>query len=117
MGKSMDINQAKMWHTLANTTGNYYADASDTERTAMRDWLSGLLQEQKVTVAFEKADGTERIMTCTLSQDHGAIYTVTESQKQPRAPRPDVCVVWDCELQQWRSFRYDRLKRIEFSIG
>lgn len=113
----MDINKAKVWHTLARTQGNYYVESNESERQAMRDWLSGLLQQEKVTVTFEKADGTERVMTCTLSTKHGAIYTVTESKENPRPPRPDVCVVWDCELAQWRSFRYDRLKRIEFSIG
>jgi hypothetical protein len=44
------------------------------------------------------------------------VYTVNEG-REPREPRPDVCVVWDCEKSSWRSFRYDRLKRIEFSLG
>lgn len=113
----MDINQAKMWHDLGAAQGNYYLQANEQERAAMREWLTGLLENERITVTFEKADGAQRVMTCTQSAAHGAIYTVTESQKEPRAARPDVCVVWDCELNQWRSFRYDRLKRIEFSIG
>ncbi len=99
-----------------NGDDNYYLQATDQERKEMRDWFKGLLNTERVTVTFVKADGTERTMVCTLAEAHGAVYTVNEG-REPREPRPDVCVVWDCEKSSWRSFRYDRLKRIEFSLG
>jgi hypothetical protein len=60
-------------------------------------------------------------MICTLSGEKGAKYAVNENKEDATAskkkPNDDVCVVWDCTQNAWRSFRWDRLKRIEFAIG
>lgn len=95
---------------------NYYAQASEDERQQLREWVKGLLQSDKVTVTFTKSDGTARTMVCTTSEVHGAKYVVTEGSKA-RKPNPEVCVVWDCSINEWRSFRWDRLKQVEFNIG
>lgn len=105
-----------MWQQLKDDAGNYYCQAGETERQAMREWVRGLLQEREVTVDFEKADGAFRSMKCTLNQELGAKYTVTET-KTPKKPNLDVCVVWDMTQQAWRSFRWDRIKRIQFDLG
>jgi hypothetical protein len=55
-------------------------------------------------------------MKCTLREDLGAKYSVTES-KNSKKPNSDVCVVWDTNQQAWRSFRWDRVKRIQFDLG
>ena len=99
---------------LAGDPGNYYCQASDSERQMFRDWLVGLLREQEVVVDFVKADGDFRSMKCTLNQDLGAKYSGNESRKPPN---PNVCVVWDVNQAAWRSFRWDRMKKIQFTIG
>ena len=86
-----------------------------------RKFVEDLLHAGQVTVEFVKADGATRAMICTLSEDHGAKYNrVTESVepgKPARQPTQHVRTVWDCEAGAWRSFRWDRLKMIGFTIG
>jgi len=112
----MNTDQKKVWSTIANQPASYYVTASEDEREQFRDWVRGLLQEREVTVDFEKANGEFRSMKCTLREDLGAKYSMTES-KTPRKPNLDVCVVWDINQQAWRSFRWDRLKRVQFDLG
>ena len=112
----MNFEQSQTWRELTDDPGNYYCSATDAERAIMRDWVKGLLQERAVTVDFEKATGEFRSMKCTLNQDLGAKYTVKENTT-PKKPNPDVCVVWDVNQAAWRSFRWDRMKRIQFDLG
>ena len=93
---------------------NYYSQASESERETMRTWVKGLLREGEVVVEFEKADGEQRRMTCTLQES--TIPLVNTESKTAREPNPNTCVVWDINANGWRSFRWDRMKRIEFTI-
>jgi len=110
----MDENQSKIWRALTGDPGNYYCQSSDSERQLFRDWMITLLREQEVVVDFVKTDGDFRSMKCTLNEGLGAKYSGNESRKRSN---PDVCVVWDTSQSTWRSFRWDRMKRVQFSIG
>lgn len=110
----MDFEPSQVWRTLSDDPGNYYCQASNFEREQFKHWLTGILREQEVTVDFVKADGNFRSMKCTLSESCGAKYSGNESKKKSN---PDVCVVWDINRDAWRSFRWDRLKRIQFDLG
>lgn len=110
----MSFEQDQIWRTLTDDPGNYYCQASNFEREQFKKWVIGLLQEREVTVDFVKADGDFRSMKCTLNQDLGAKYSTNESK---RRPNPDVCVVWDTNQNAWRSFRWDRMKRVKCQIG
>jgi len=109
----MDTDQLRTWKALLGEPTNYYVSASEKEREIMREWVKGLLREQKATIEFTKATGETRVMTCTLSE---SVIPKTDKTSE-RKPNPDVCVVWDTEKNEWRSFRWDRMTRIEFSIG
>lgn len=82
-------------------------------------WLRGLLHDDIVTdlrITFTKKDGTEREMLCTLSESR------IPTDKQPKeAQTPSTggsaLRVFDTEKQEWRSFRWDSIKNVEFSIG
>ena len=111
----MDTDQQK-FHAINSIPENYYINASETERQTLRESVRTLLQTTSITVDFEKATGELRSMKCTLSQDLGAKYTVKENTA-PKKPNPDVCVVWDVNQAAWRSFRWDRMKRIQFDLG
>lgn len=111
----MEFAKEDMWRKLAGETGNFYAEANNEERTQYRDWLKVLLESTRLTVVFTKADGTDRTMVCTLSEQEGAKYSITESTNK-RKPNEDVCVVWDCEINNWRSFRWDRIKGVKFNL-
>jgi hypothetical protein len=112
----MDFEKSQIWRELTDDPGNYYCNASNFERELFRNWVRGLLREREVTVDFVKADGDFRSMKCTLSESLGAKYTVMEN-KTPRKTNPEVCAVWDTTQSAWRSFRWDRIKRIAFDLG
>lgn len=82
-------------------------------------WLKGLLHDDVVKdlcVTFTKKDGTERKMLCTLSEGRIPADKTpkegTTSQTAGSALR-----VFDTEKQEWRSFRWDAITNVEFSIG
>lgn len=113
----MEFEKAQVWRELNNDQGNYYTQVDENEREEFRSWIKGLLKNEKVTVTFAKATGEIRIMECTLSEEYGAKYVVHENKESTKKPNPEVCVVWDCNQNAWRSFRYDRIKQIEGKIG
>lgn len=121
---ALTFEQQQTWNRLNGEPGNYYSQAAESERDEFRRFMKGILQDGPVLVEFLKADGSTRVMNCTLSETHGAIYKMTENKEVPveRAHLPakvnnDVCKIWDIEQGAWRSFRWDRLQRIEFKIG
>jgi hypothetical protein len=117
----MNFEETAMWQRLSNGDANYYTKADESEREELRTFVKGILLTEQITVEFEKADGTVRAMVCTLNEAKGAKYAVNEDKADTATPKKkpnlDVCVVWDCTQNAWRSFRWDRLKKIEFSIG
>lgn len=122
----MDFEKQSVLNRLINSGEyeTYYTQADETEREAFRTWVKGLLWERPVLIEFVKADGNTRVMNCTLNSLFGAVYAdreVTEStetaQREPRKPNQHVCVVWDIDQAAWRSFRWDRLRKIEFKVA
>ena len=89
-------------------------DFSDAET---RDWLKDLLKFEVVTLTFTKKDGTQREMVATLSE---ARIPKTEKSSESAGTRKysdEAQPVYDVEAKAWRSFRWDSLSKIEFSIG
>lgn len=120
---ALTFEQQQTWNRLNGEPGNYYSQAVESEREEFRRFMKGILQDGSVLVEFTKADGSTRVMNCTLSEDHGAKYIVKENTvpveqaHKPLKVNNDVCKIWDLDQGAWRSFRWDRLKRIEFKIG
>ena len=79
-----------------------------------RDWLKSMLKSQEVTISFTKKDGTERKMLCTLSESK--IPTEKAPKNTGKAKSEDALAVFDVEKQDWRSFRWDSVTRVEFSL-
>jgi hypothetical protein len=79
-----------------------------------KNWLKMLLREQNVIIEFEKKDGLLRSMTCTLSENK------IPAEKMPKGTgkvkSDEVLAVFDVEKDDWRSFRWDSIKRIEFKL-
>ena len=111
----MNTDQQLMWNTIANEPSTYYVGASESEREIMREWVRSVLRHHGAQITFVKADGTERTMPCTLQES--VVPKTPEKTTADRKYNPDVCVVFDPERQVWRSFRWDRMKRIEFTLG
>jgi hypothetical protein len=89
--------------------------ASEINTPEGREWLRGLLRDEKVTITFIKKDETERKMVCTLAESK------IPSEKTPKntgkSQSDEALAVFDLEKQDWRSFRFDSVKKIEFSLG
>jgi hypothetical protein len=138
MELTMKWEQQEVIRLLKGAPGTQYQEADDTNRQAIRDWVRGLLDKQPITVTFTKADGTDRTMRCTLNWNlipekppmavisHSASIVgrvdglVTESKRQrkePKEPDPAVIKVWDLDAGAWRSFRMDRLKKINAELS
>lgn len=73
--------------------------------------LKNQLKDCVATVTFQKADGSIRVMRCTLMENH--LPVVEESETKPkRKTNDDVLAVWDLDQGGWRSFRLDSVKGI-----
>lgn len=78
------------------------------------------LREGIMEVIFTKVDGSNRILNCTLNRfvvPPPPVLTEEEQAKKdakkPRKVNPDVCAVWDVDLKEWRSFRYDSVVSVQ----
>ena len=75
--------------------------------------LLDMLSNNLVYVTFDKLDGEERTMMCTLLPEHLPEATKEETliQTKVRNLEDKVVVVWSVAVKAWRSFRYDKLKK------
>lgn len=83
-----------------------------------REALLELLSKELLIVTFNKLDGSERVMTCTLKPEYLPEATRKDplSQTKIRNLEEKTTVVWDVNAKAWRSFRYDRVTKV-LSIG
>lgn len=83
-----------------------------------KTWLIGLLHDENikdVCVAFTKKDGTKRELHCTLVESR------IPTEKTPKEPTrtftsEETIRVYDVEKQDWRSFRWDSVLTVNFSL-
>jgi len=99
------------------TTWNqgWYATASEDERAEFRDWMRGVLRNERVNVCFTKTDGTERWLHCTL---HPELVPLVEKTEAPQRKISEAAQsVWDIDKQAWRSFRWESIREFSFNLG
>ena len=88
------------------------------EKDLTRTDVVELLYNDVATVTFTKADGTERVMECTLLADvlNKRFETDTDFDLHKKIGEEnmgrDVVVVYDIPTAEWRSFRMDSVKSI-----
>ena len=109
---------------LKGSPGTQYQEADDVNKAIIRDWVKSLLQQGEITVTFTKADGTDREMLCTLHPDKlpapptvGPVDGIVKESKQRKQPDEHSIRVFDVEKQEWRSFRFDRLKKVTATLN
>ena len=86
----------------------------DQPKNDDRENLKLALSERVVTVTFEKADGTERVMECTTDGNRipwpdNPVQDVNTTQVE-KTKDENLIVVWDMQKEGWRSFKFDRVK-------
>jgi hypothetical protein len=80
-----------------------------------RQELYELLSKEVVEVTFTKLNGDERTMPCTLIESFlpPAKKDDPLSQKKVREISDKVIAAWAVESKGFRSFRYDRVTKVE----
>ena len=108
---------------LKGAPGTHYQEADEEGKSTMRSWIREALQTTIITVEFTKADGTLREMHCTLQPDKlppgtpsGSIDGIINEDKTRKPAEADSIRVFDTDKQEWRSFRFDRLKKIGLEL-
>ena len=91
-----------------------YKGWSEDEKKVFRKWLISHLKFGPVTIYFTKKDGTERKMACTLKEEN--IVQYEKKTERVKTLNEETCPVFDLEKNEWRSFRYDAITKVEFTI-
>jgi WYL_2, Sm-like SH3 beta-barrel fold len=131
----MSWEQQEVFRLLKAQPGTVYQEADETGRKYFRDWVRGLLDVAEITVTFVKADGTERDMRCTLNRDFiptqppraekpakelpvdGRVHEDRETAALKEPEENHTQKVFDLDAFAWRSFRYDRLKKVTATLS
>jgi len=103
-----DVKQEKI---IMNIEAKQLGDFKDEKG---KNILLKALREQEIVVSFKKADGTMRDMKCTLMEKR------IPDEKKPKSENSKkneaVLPVFDVEKDAWRSFRWDSIEKISFTI-
>ena len=85
-----------------------------------RDYLKGLLVEEKVRIRFTKVDGSGSELVGTTCAKYLPIVVeefVEEGSepviKKVRKPNPDILTLFNVDKQAWRSVKYDLIHDFE----
>ena len=97
--------EEKMWD---------YNASSENEKKIFRDWIKGVLQNETAELTFRKKDGTLRTMKASLRSDD--IPEVEKKTDRVKKSNDEALSVIDLELNEWRSFRYDSVVEIKFTL-
>lgn len=94
---------------------NISTEWTDKDWDKFTEWLKGMLTVSEGTVTFTKADGTERVMKCTLVPEQLPKVELKEDAK-PRKESTTSMRVFDIEKNEWRSFTIKKVKQVNFTI-
>lgn len=65
-------------------------------------------------VAFDKANGEQRVMRCTLDPQFLPEMAESTGAKKAKPVNDEVVSVWDMDKSAWRAFRLDSIQKIDF---
>jgi hypothetical protein len=98
-------------------------DWTEEQWTTFRDWLISHLKMGPVTVTFNKKDGEQRVMTCSLQPELLPPMPVHESNTNNPVDFPKVkkenlnnVSVYDLKAEGWRSFILKNVTNITFDL-
>ena len=99
-----------MTHTEATMTESLETKIAEMKGIPTETELVEMLRSKTLTVTFLKLDGEQRVMTCTKSFD---VIPESSRPKTEKEGKPGTVNVWDTNANAWRSFRYDRVQKVE----
>ena len=94
---------------------------NEKEFEQFKDWTYGVLHDDNIKdlcITFTKKDGTERKMFCTLCEGRIPAVKLPTSENQTTTSQTSGSAVrvFDTEKQEWRSFRWDSVIKVEYSL-
>lgn len=89
-------------------------DWEQKDKDALYDWLSSVLKTSKLTITFQKKDGSNRVMNATLIESIVPKYEKKTDKEKVKTK--DTLSVFDLDKNEWRSFRLDSIKQIEGTL-
>jgi WYL_2, Sm-like SH3 beta-barrel fold len=91
---------------------------NEADLKLFKKWLRSHLKYGPVTVTFTKKDGSERIMKCTTNPTYIMFKEpASVESKREKKINEDVMPVFDMEAGHWKSFRWDSIKSVSFTLG
>jgi hypothetical protein len=132
METQLSWEQQEVFRLLKAQPGTTYQESGETGRHIFREWVRKLLEVSEITVTFVKADGTVRDMRCTLDIDRippqppraekpakeAPVDGIVRESKEVTKPEENhTQKVFDLDAGAWRSFRYDRLKKVTATMS
>lgn len=79
-----------------------------------KELFIALLKEGLVKIVFEKKDGTDREMICTLKPSIISEYWISAESRMKF--NESVLPVFDLDAKGWRSFRWESLKTYDMDF-
>ncbi len=110
------IEEREEWDSDGEIELDWEDEPEDFTSDTAKDWIKGLLKDGVVEVTFAKSDGTERVMKATLKEEVISEHWIPKNTDSQRKYSEDVLPVFDIEAKGWRSFRYDAVKSVNFSL-
>ena len=92
---------------------------SEREFDEFKNWTYGILRDSNVKdlcVVFTKKDGSEREMHCTLAESLIPKDKQPKSQETGSQTSGSAVRVFDTDLNEWRSFRWDSVIKVSFEL-
>ena len=92
---------------------------SDKEFEEFKTWTLGVLHNKNVKdlcVTFTKTDGTERAMQCTLVESRIPTEKLPKTKSEGSQATGSAVRVFDTEKNEWRSFRWDSVTKVDFTL-
>jgi hypothetical protein len=101
-----------------NESSNHMPSLSNLDE--FKPWLTDLLRSSVVVVGFDKVNGEFRNMACTLQESQ-----IPETQRPkplaegatPRKVSEESLRVFDINKQEWRAFRWDKVRCVSIDLG
>lgn len=92
---------------------------TDKEFEEFKTWTLGVLHDENIKdlcVTFTKKDSTTRAMRCTLVEGRIPADKQPKTEGTVAKDSGSAVRVFDTEKQEWRSFRWDSVTKVEFSL-
>ena len=92
---------------------------SDKEFEEFKTWTLGVLHDRNIKdlcVTFTKKDSSERAMRCTLVEEAIPADKQPKTQSEGSTSTGSAVRVFDTEKSEWRSFRWDSVTKVEFTL-